>query len=119
MELATQESGSLEPVPTNIARLPISFFEKNYIVPLGCRQNPPVLVVVVCQDFRSANSDILSVYANMPIEKRVVSKEEFEDSLSAFKEEQGREVVIGVVEGLGQENISEITQEIPNGHDLQ
>ncbi|OPY66490.1 MAG: Type II secretion system protein E [Syntrophorhabdus sp. PtaU1.Bin050] len=119
MELATQESGSLEPVPTNIARLPISFFEKNYIVPLGCRQNPPVLVVVVCQDFRSTNSDILSVYANMPIEKRVVSKEEFEDSLSAFKEEQGREVVIGVVEGLGQGNISEITQEIPNGHDLQ
>ncbi len=45
-------------------------------------------------------------------------REDFLNYLSIFKEEQGREVVIGVVEDLGESALSEIAQELPTGHDL-
>ncbi len=118
MEPALVESDPLSPIPTNIARIPYTFFQKNGIVPLGCRENNSVLVVAVHEDGESNKSDILGVYANMQVEKQYVTKEEFETHLHNFKEEQGREVVIGVVEGL-EGSISDIAQEIPNGHDLQ
>ncbi|HAR96181.1 MAG TPA: type II secretion system protein GspE, partial [Deltaproteobacteria bacterium] len=54
----------------------------------------------------------------MPVERRIVSQEEFLNYLNTFREEQGREVVIGVVEDLGESTLSEIAQEIPSGHDL-
>ena len=38
----------------------------------------------------------------MPVEKRYVPKKEFLEYLNTFKEEQGREVVIGVVEDWGE-----------------
>lgn len=119
MEQGITELSSLEPIPPSIARLPYAFFQRNGIVPLGCRQDPAVLVVAVSKEASMSKPDILGVYANLPIEKKVVSQEEFENQLNIFREEQGREVVIGVVEGLGQGNISEIAQELPNGHDLQ
>lgn len=109
----------LDPVPANIARLPYSFFQKNGVVPLGCKKNPPSLVVAICEGSNINKSDILGMYANLPVEKKLVSQTEFEVQLNTFKEEQGREVVIGVVEGLDQGNLSELTQELPNGHDLQ
>ncbi len=119
MEQSSLEPTLLDPVPPNIARIPYSFFQKNGIVPLGCKQNPPALVVAVCEKTSSTQPDILGVFAKLPIEKKLVSEEEFENQLNVFKEEQGREVVIGVVEGLGQGNISDIAQELPSGHDLQ
>jgi general secretion pathway protein E len=54
----------------------------------------------------------------MPLEKKRLPKEEFLEYLNTFKEEQGREVVIGVVEDLGESALTEIAQEIPSGHDL-
>ena len=54
----------------------------------------------------------------MPLEKKRLPKGEFLEYLNAFKEEQGREVVIGVVEDLGESTLTEIAQEIPSGHDL-
>lgn len=113
------ESGSLEPVPTTIARLPYSFFQKTGVVPVGCKQHPPSLVVAVREGASLSKIDILGFYASLPVERCLVSQEEFEKRLTIFKEEQGREVVIGVVEGLGQGNLSEIAQELPDGHDLQ
>ncbi len=54
----------------------------------------------------------------MAIEKKRVPKEQFLEFLNVFREEQGREVVIGVVEDLGETALTEIAQEIPSGHDL-
>jgi len=115
--LAAQEE-ELSPLPNRIARVHHSFFQKNGIVPLGLKEDPPALVVAVCEEENGANSDILSVFANMPVEKRYVPRKEFLEYLGAFKEEQGREVVIGVVEDLGESALTEIAQEIPSGHDL-
>jgi general secretion pathway protein E len=112
------EAESLEPVPALIARIHYSFFQKNGIVPLGCRHDRNTLVVAVHDESDSNKADILSMYANMPVEKQYVSKDEFESYLGVFKEEQGREVVIGVVEDLGDTNLSDLAQEIPSGHDL-
>ncbi len=116
--LSLVEHDPLHPIPTNIARIPFNFFQKNGVVPLGCRKDPPTLVVAAWEELNNSKSDVLSMYASMPIEKLYVTKEEFENHLQAFKEEQGREVVIGVVEGL-EGNISDLAQEIPTGHDLQ
>jgi general secretion pathway protein E len=116
--LSLVEHDPLTPIPTNIARIPFTFFQKNGVVPLGCRKDPPALVVAACEELNHSKSDVLSMYANMPIEKQYVTKAEFESHLQAFKEDQGREVVIGVVEGL-EGNISDLAQEIPTGHDLQ
>ena len=118
MELSLAKSEALSPIPTNIARIPHTFFQKNGIVPLGCRKNPAVLVVAVHRETDAAKSDVLSLYANMQVERQFVTREEFDGLLQAFRDEQGREVVIGVVEGL-EGNISDLAQEIPNGHDLQ
>ena len=115
--LAAQEE-ELAPLPNRIARVHHSFFQKNGIVPLGLKEDPPTLVVAVCEEEDIANSDILSVFSSMPVEKRYVPKKEFLEYLGAFKEEQGREVVIGVVEDLGENSLTEIAQEIPSGHDL-
>jgi general secretion pathway protein E len=115
--LATDEE-ELAPVPNRIARIHHSFFQKNGIVPLGLRNDPPTLVVVVCEDENGVNSDVLSVFSSMPIEKRYVPKAQFLEYLNAFREEQGREVVIGVVEDRGESALTEIAQEIPSGHDL-
>ncbi|MCX8021929.1 MAG: ATPase, T2SS/T4P/T4SS family, partial [Syntrophorhabdaceae bacterium] len=112
------QSEELTPVPNNIARIHYTFFQKNNMVPLGCRKNPPSLVVAVPEGENGNKADILSIQANMPVEKRYVSKEEFYNYLNIFREEQGKEVVIGVVEDLGEKALSEIAQEIPNGHDL-
>ncbi len=109
---------TLEPIPTSIARINYGFFQRNGIVPLGCRHNQQILVVATCDGFDGDKSDILSMYAGIPVERYLVSKEDFENYLAVFKEEQGREVVIGVVEDLGDTNLSEIAQEIPSGHDL-
>ena len=108
----------LAPLPNKIARLPYAFFEKNCIAPLGMTKRPPALVVAVCQNEKHTGTDILSMFANMPVDKRYVTREEFEGYLGRFKEEQGREVVIGVVEDLSESALSEIAQELPNGHDL-
>ena len=53
-----------------------------------------------------------------PSRRKYVSREDFLNYLNIFKEEQGREVVIGVVEDLGESALSEIAQELPTGHDL-
>jgi general secretion pathway protein E len=74
--------------------------------------------VVINQDENPSRSDILSIFVNMPLEKKRLPKGEFLEYLNAFKEEQGREVVIGVVEDLGESTLTEIAQEIPSGHDL-
>jgi general secretion pathway protein E len=108
----------LAPVPNRIARIHHSFFQKNGIVPLGMRENPVALVVAVCEGEDSTNSDILSIFAATPIHKKYVSKGEFLGHLNDFREHQGREVVIGVVEDLGESALTEIAQEIPSGHDL-
>jgi general secretion pathway protein E len=117
-DLSVVESDVLSPLPTNIARISYGFFQKNGMVPLGCRKHPPALVVAVHEETGGNKSDILGVYAGMHVEKQYTTKEEFENYLAVFKEEQGREVVIGVVEGL-EGSISDIAQEIPSGHDLQ
>ena len=39
----------LAPVPNRIARIHHSFFQKNGLVPLGLRNDPPALVVAVCE----------------------------------------------------------------------
>jgi general secretion pathway protein E len=118
MEPELLDIADLSPLPTRIARIHYTFFQKNCIVPVGCRSNPDSLVVVVGDGSNGSASDILSVYSSMPLERHQVSKEELEAYLTAFKEEQGKEVVIGVVEDLGENELSEIAQEIPNGHDL-
>ena len=118
MESLANQIADLNPIPNNIARIHYTFFQKNNVVPLGCRQEPPSLVVALPEGESGAKSDILSIHANMPIEKRYVSREEFYNFLNVFKEEQGKEVVIGVVEDLGESALSEIAQEIPTGHDL-
>lgn len=108
----------LTPLPNNIGRIHYTYFQKNGIVPLGCTKNPVSLVVAAPEGENGTKSDILGIYANMPVEKLHVSKEEFFNYLNTFREEQGKEVVIGVVEDLGESALSEIAQEIPNGHDL-
>jgi general secretion pathway protein E len=108
----------LIPIPNRVARIHYTFFQKNWIVPLGVRKDRPVLIVAVCGEKNGNVSDLLSIYANMPVERKFVSKEDFLNHLNTFREEQGREVVIGVVEDLGETALSEIAQEIPNGHDL-
>jgi general secretion pathway protein E len=118
METTTVQQEELSPVPNRIARIHHSFFQKNGVVPLGIKDNPPALVVAVCEGENGVRSDVLSIFSNMPVEKRLVRKEEFLEYLNTFKEEQGREVVIGVVEDLGESALTEIAQEIPSGHDL-
>jgi general secretion pathway protein E len=119
MELSLIRPEVLDPVPPAIARLPYTFFQKNGMVPLGCRKDPARLVVALRDGWSGNKTDILSVYTGMPVEIRYIPERELEGLLNTFKEEQGREVVIGVVEGLEEGSISEIAQEIPNGHDLQ
>jgi general secretion pathway protein E len=111
-------SQELSPLPNRIARIHHSFFQKNGIVPLGCRKKPPSLVIAVCEDEKNANADVLSIFSSMPIEKKYVTREDFFNYLNLFREEQGKEVVIGVVEDLGENTLSEIAQELPTGHDL-
>jgi general secretion pathway protein E len=111
-------SQDLAPLPNRIARIHYSFFQKNGVVPLGCRKKPPSLVIAVCETEKSANADVLSIFSCMPVETKYVSREDFLNYLNLFREEQGREVVIGVVEDLGESALSEIAQELPNGHDL-
>ncbi len=111
-------TGDLAPLPARVSRIHHSFFQKNGIIPLGCRKNPPALVLAVSEENGQTNADMLSILANMPVERLKVSKEEFLSHLEAFREGQGREVVIGVVEDLGESALSEIAQEIPGGHDL-
>ena len=108
----------LSPLPNNIGRIHYAYFQKSGMVPLGCTKSPVALVVAIPEGEKETKSDILSIYANMPVEKLHVSKEEFFNYLNTFREEQGREVVIGGVEDLGESALSEIAQEIPNGHDL-
>jgi general secretion pathway protein E len=108
----------LAPVPNRIARIHHSFFQKNGIVPIGSQDEPPALVVAVVEGDKGSSSDVLSVFSSMPIHKRRVTKEQFNEYLTVFKEQQGREVVIGVVEDLGETALTEIAQEIPSGHDL-
>jgi general secretion pathway protein E len=108
----------LTPLPNNIARIHFTFFQKNGIVPLGCTKNPISLVVALPEGQNGTKIDILSMYANMPVEKIYVLKEDYLNYLNTFKEEQGKEVVIGVVEDLGENTLSRIAQEIPDGHDL-
>lgn len=108
----------LAPLPNKIARIHYSFFQRNGVVPIGCRKKPQALVVVSPEGEATGRSDILSIVSAMPVERRIVSREEFLNFLSIFREEQGREVVIGVVEDLGESALSEIAQEIPSGHDL-
>ncbi len=108
----------LEPLPTRVARIHHTFFQKNRVVPLGCRRAPEVLVVLAEEGGNGHTPDILGVYAGMAVEVRTVPREQFEKYLEAFRDEQGKEVVIGVVENLGESDLSEIAQEIPNGHDL-
>ncbi len=115
--LATYDE-ELAPVPNRIARIHYSFFQKNGLVPLGLKSNPPALVVAVCEGENGTHTDVLSVFSSMPVEKRYVPRAEFLEYLGTFKEEQGREVVIGVVEDLGESALTEIAQEIPSGHDL-
>ncbi len=108
----------LAPVPNRIARIHFSFFQKNGVVPLGVKGEPPILVVAIDEQEDASRSDSLGIFVNMPLEKRRVPKDEFLEFLNSFKEEQGREVVIGVVEDLGESALTEIAQEIPSGHDL-
>lgn len=118
MELSAPNEEELAPVPNRIARIHHSFFQKNGIVPIGVKNDPPTLVVVVCEGENGVHSDVLSVFSSMPVEKRYVPRAEFLEYLNTFREEQGREVVIGVVEDLGESALTEIAQEIPSGHDL-
>ena len=118
MESLAPDEEELAPVPNRIARIHHSFFQKNGVVPLGVKGDPPTLVVAINQDEDASRSDILGIFVNMPLEKKRVPKEEFLEYLNTFKEEQGREVVIGVVEDLGESALTEIAQEIPSGHDL-
>jgi len=118
MESLASHEEELAPVPNRIARIHHSFFQKNGVVPLGMKEDPPTLIVAVCEDESAYRSDILGIFSNMPIEKRRVPKEQFNEFLNTFREEQGREVVIGVVEDLGESALTEIAQEIPSGHDL-
>jgi general secretion pathway protein E len=115
--LATYDE-ELTPVPNRVARIHHSFFQKNGLVPLGARNDPPTLVVAACEGENGVHPDILSIFSGMPVETRYVPKVEFIEYLNSFKEEQGREVVIGVVEDLGEGALTEIAQEIPSGHDL-
>lgn len=108
----------LAPLPNRIARIHYSFFQKSGAVPIGCRKKPQALVVVSPEGETAVKSDILSIVSAMPVERQIVSQEEFLNFLNIFREEQGREVVIGVVEDLGESALSEIAQEIPSGHDL-
>ncbi len=118
MESLASREEELAPVPNRIARIHHSFFQKNGVVPLGVKGDPPTLVVVINQDENPSRSDILGIFVNMPLEKKRLPREEFLEYLNMFKEEQGREVVIGVVEDLGESTLTEIAQEIPSGHDL-
>ncbi len=118
MELPAPREEELEAVPNRIARIHYSFFQKNGVVPLGVKGEPPTLVVAINREEDASRSDALGIFVNMPLEKRRVPKEEFLECLNSFREEQGREVVIGVVEDLGESALTEIAQEIPSGHDL-
>jgi general secretion pathway protein E len=118
MDTTIAKLEELEPVPNRISRIHYTYFQKNNIVPIGCRKDPETLIVALPEGEGTGKSDILSIYAKMPVDTVRVSKQEFLNYLSTFKEEQGREVVISVVEGLGESALSEIAQELPNGHDL-
>ena len=118
MESLASRDEELAPVPNRIARIHHSFFQKNGVVPLGVKDDPPTLVVAICDDEQGSRSDVLGIFSNMAIEKKRVPKEQFLEFLNVFREEQGREVVIGVVEDLGETALTEIAQEIPSGHDL-
>jgi general secretion pathway protein E len=85
---------------------------------MGLRSDPLTLVVAVCEGENGVHSDVLSIFSAMPVEKRYLPRPQFLECLNTFKEEQGREVVIGVVEDLGESALTEIAQEIPSGHDL-
>ena len=60
MELVATYEEELAPVPNRIARIHHSFFQKNGIVPLGLKNDPPTLVVVVCEGENGIHSDVLS-----------------------------------------------------------
>ncbi|MEO0264504.1 MAG: type II secretion system ATPase GspE [candidate division WOR-3 bacterium] len=116
--MSHSESGEFYPLPSKLNRINSAFFQRNRIVPLGCKKGSSVLVCAVEEGSNSHSIEILSVYTGMPIEKRVVSREDFKRLLDAFLEQRGREAVIGVVEDLEESAFTEITQEIPDGHDL-
>ena len=50
MESLASREEELAPVPNRIARIHHSFFQKNGVVPLGVKGDPPTLVVVINQD---------------------------------------------------------------------
>jgi general secretion pathway protein E len=118
MDSSQLNLSDLSPVPNKIARIPHSFFQKNGLVPLGVKDSPLALVVAVPEDRIGENTDILSVFSGMPVDKKAVTKDKYLGYLNNFRELQGREVVIGVVEDLGESALTEIAQEIPSGHDL-
>ena len=89
MESLATQIAELNPIPNNIARIHYTFFQKNSLVPLGCRQDPPSLVVALPEGEDGAKSDILSIHANMPIEKRYVSREEFFNFLNILRKSRG------------------------------
>lgn len=108
----------LLPSPSEIFRIPQTFFQKNRVLPLGVKKSEPVLVCAVEEGTDGLVMDMLSIHVSMPCEKRIVSREEFNHLLNLFMEEKGREAVIGVVEDLGDKALKEITEEIPEGHNL-
>jgi general secretion pathway protein E len=118
MESAASREEELAPLPNRIARIHHSFFQRNGVVPLGVKDDPQTLVVAICEGEDASRSDVLGIFSNMPLEKKHVPKEVFLDYLNNFRGEQGREVVMGVVEDLGESALTEIAQEIPSGHDL-
>ena len=79
-------SQDLAPLPNRIARIHYSFFQKNGVVPLGCRKKPPSLVIAVCETEKSANIDVLSIFSSMPVETKYVSREDFLNYLNLFRE---------------------------------
>lgn len=118
MDSSVPHKEELAPVPNRVARIHHSFFQKNGLVPLDLKKDPPALVVAVCEGENGVHSDVLSLFSTLPIVKKYVPREEFVQYLNTFKEEQGKDVVIGVVEDLGESALTEIAQEIPSGHDL-
>jgi hypothetical protein len=91
MESLASREEELAPVPNRIARIHHSFFQKNGVVPLGIKEDPPTLVVAVCEGEESSRADVLGIYSSMPLEKKHVPKEEFAEYLNTLHD-AGREV---------------------------
>ena len=118
MESLAALEEDLAPVPNRIASIHHSFFQKNNLVPLGMRNDPPALLVAVCEGENGTHSDILSIFSEHAGGEEVCAQEGVSGVPEYLQRGTGQRSRDRRGGGLGESALTEIAQEIPSGHDL-